>query len=588
MKLKTVVNASQDEGGQPRHSMSGSWCLFVMLVAIFTLKVLWGYWDRDLTFGDTSSYFIHAVEWHKDGQVNIVWSPLYTAYFGSWLNVTDNAVVATFLHRLGLIVFSTGLVAWLGLLTLPRFLALLLVFWWVALPIHYDTLYEVHLFGALPILLMAVISFTINDKWRSPMILGISLVSTFLIRNEYILVVGVLIVISIANLFRKRNHVSLITIKPAEIRYGTVLCTAVLIIAYFYSASYIQGSAIRAVSATKHTLNMCQVYAFGYQQRKPDWKGSPWTECSSLMLAKFGTPMPTLREMIVSNPRAVAEHFIWNLSLTRAGLEVLLFNATSAHDNPDYAPVLVVPVLPSLFLGLTLSICITGVVLVFRKSPPRYAEIREKLIRMSPLLVAAAVMAFAVILTQRPRPSYLLGGAVLYIWVVLMMLSAFSSQLEKFNQSWVLITFVAVLVLIMPTYRSLSLPSKQRSFSAIYNELRPQSQRICQSTGALALNVGGRSMVNYLCFPNRIQDKEERGIISVASLPVDALSTPKKLVDAVEAEGASAVIIDPFMIIKYPGLKGCSELRDVFLNRGWQQLVYSVVTGERCIAAYIR
>ena len=124
-------------------------CLFVVLLMA---KVLWGYWERDLTLGDTPQYFSRAVCWHEAGKNDFVWSPLYTAYYSLWLNVSKNAVVVTFLHRFGLIVMSTVLVAWIGLLSLPRVLAFLLVSWWLVLPIHYDTLYEVHLFPTLPVL----------------------------------------------------------------------------------------------------------------------------------------------------------------------------------------------------------------------------------------------------------------------------------------------------------------------------------------------------------------------------------------------------------------------------------------------------
>lgn len=42
-------------------------------------------------------------------------------------------------------------------------------------------------------------------------------------------------------------------------------------------------------------------------------EGSPWTECSGLMEKIFGAPMPSMYDMISSNPIAVAEHFLWNI-----------------------------------------------------------------------------------------------------------------------------------------------------------------------------------------------------------------------------------------------------------------------------------
>ena len=610
MKMQIFFKATIGEKSEPPGNTSSSaTILFASLVLLLVIKLLWGYWARDLTYGDTSSYFQDAVRWHLNGQVNIVWSPLYTTYFGSWLSVTENASFATFLHRVGLITVSTGLVAWLGLRTLPRVLALLLVVWWIALPIHYDTLYEVHLFGALPILVMAVVSFLAGEKWRGPLLLGIALISTFLIRNEYILAVGVFATLVGYNLLRKRHSMSFSEIRLVGFRYGAVLVAVCLLIAYFYSVSYVKGSGIREALAPKHTQNMCQVYAFGYQQRHADWTDSPWTECSSLMQTKFGAPLPTLREMIVSNPGEMVKHFLWNTSLTRAGLEVLLFNATSAHDNPDYASVLVMPVLPTVLLALTLMINLGGAVLIFRKSPAKYAEIREKLARMSPLLLAVMVMAVAVILTQRPRPSYLLGLGVLYMWVVSIMLSALVARSKTWNSLWGA-TFVTALVMLMPSYRSLPLPSKAGFLAITYNELRPQAARLCQSSGAIAIGEYTSEVNNYLCSPYRFGSKKRGGnmiapgslpadissrawrpsgnVIALGSLPADQLSSPVNLVNALEAAGVGAIIIDPFLIQKNQGLQGCPELRDAFLKRGWQQLAYSVKDGGHCIAAYAK
>src|SRR5262249_12385571 len=110
---------------------------------------------------------------------------------------------------------------------------------------------------------------------------------------------------------------------------------ACIVILLVYSRSVIQYPEI-VTSNLKHTLNMCQVYAFGYQERHPEWKGSPWTECYGLMQSQFGKQLPTLSEMLRSNPRAVFDHFLWNIRLAPNGIQVLLFNATWGTINPDY------------------------------------------------------------------------------------------------------------------------------------------------------------------------------------------------------------------------------------------------------------
>src|SRR6185369_10155878 len=47
------------------------------------LKVVWGMWDRrDLTLGDTASYFTYAWSWYDHFGDFVCWSPLYTAFYG--------------------------------------------------------------------------------------------------------------------------------------------------------------------------------------------------------------------------------------------------------------------------------------------------------------------------------------------------------------------------------------------------------------------------------------------------------------------------------------------------------------------------
>ena len=55
-----------------------------------------------------------------------------------------------------------------------------------------------------------------------------------------------------------------------------------------YRASTVKYPDLSALMHDKHTVNMAQVYAFGYQQRHPEWTASPWLECYSLMEETFG------------------------------------------------------------------------------------------------------------------------------------------------------------------------------------------------------------------------------------------------------------------------------------------------------------
>jgi hypothetical protein len=65
------------------------------LVFALQLKLIWQIWRyRDMTAGDTASYFSSAYLWATHLQTNFVWSPLYTAYAA-----LGDAYDATILHR---------------------------------------------------------------------------------------------------------------------------------------------------------------------------------------------------------------------------------------------------------------------------------------------------------------------------------------------------------------------------------------------------------------------------------------------------------------------------------------------------------
>lgn len=562
--------------------------IYTILLSILVIKLLWGYWDRDLTANDTSSYFIDGLRWYYNHQINFIWSPLYTAYYGSWLNISDNAVLITWLHRIGLIFISTLLLAWLAAITLPRLLALFLVIWWIALPIHYDTLYEIHLFGALPIFVMALVALLANERWKGPVLMGVALVAMILIRNEYILVIGVFITLSALKLIIKIPHDKLNNIWSMAPQYVFMLIFSGLIGIYFYSISYVKGEELRAHSKPKHTLNMCQVYTFGYQQRHHDSKVNPWIDCASLMEVKFEKEYPSLVEMALSNPAALIEHFLWNLSLTRAGMEVLLFNSTTAKHNPDYVPVRVNAVWPTALLIFTLGIILSGAITLYRTTPDKHRQIRSDLSKMAPLLLAVLVMSLAVILTQRPRPSYLLGLGMLYMWVVSIFLSLHLSRFAVIKTYWLPSLILVTSIVLLPSYHSLQLPSQRGILEKIYLQLKPQAAKLCKSSGSLAVGYHASSINNYLCSPFGDHYAARHDLLRLQTMPKDNYSSPLKFVVALENLGVDRVVIDPYLNVKHSHIGSCAMLNDVFLERNWEQLTYSLYKNTRCIAAYAK
>src|SRR5262245_32084615 len=79
-----------------------------LLISALQLKVLWRIWDfKDLTSGDTSSYFGGAYRWYESFNVDLVWSPLYTAFYGSVFTLMPDVYAATIIHRVLIVMVAT-------------------------------------------------------------------------------------------------------------------------------------------------------------------------------------------------------------------------------------------------------------------------------------------------------------------------------------------------------------------------------------------------------------------------------------------------------------------------------------------------
>jgi len=128
-----------------------------LTILIIQLKVLWGIWPhRDLTSGDTSYYFVMAWSWFKSWNVFITWTPLYTAFYGTLMHLTPDAYIVTILSRIIIVISGTMLVLMVMRRLLPPGLAWSMTVWWALLPINFDSLYEVHQFTVIPILLTCI------------------------------------------------------------------------------------------------------------------------------------------------------------------------------------------------------------------------------------------------------------------------------------------------------------------------------------------------------------------------------------------------------------------------------------------------
>src|SRR6478672_7132340 len=161
-----------------------AWFSYLTIV-LLQLKLVWRMWDyKDLTSGDTSAYFMDAYSWFSKGLINVVWSPLYTAFYGSLFNFTQDVYLVTIIHRLIIIFASTIMILALMRQLLPKELAWLIAAWWTILPINFNTLYEVHLFSVIPVLLASLLIIYKQNSWTRGSAIAILFASSFLVRNE--------------------------------------------------------------------------------------------------------------------------------------------------------------------------------------------------------------------------------------------------------------------------------------------------------------------------------------------------------------------------------------------------------------------
>lgn len=417
-------------------------------------------WYQDLTAGDTSYYFVDALRWAVDGQVNIAWSPLYSIFSGTLYQQSGDPYLTGLMVRIGSVLLMAIAVGALLRRCLSAGVGLLIGAWWVFEPISFNTLYEIHLFSALG----PVVALWITLRFPSPAgrasALALLTIWAFLQRNEYVVAVALAgSVYAWRDIWRGRAW------RP----YALAAALAALAVGVTYQRSAVKYPDLEQTLSKKHTLNVCQIYAFGYYQRDQNWTASPWSECSSLMQAKFGVPYPTMWEAVARNWTAMAIHFGWNLLLLPAGLEVLLFSQTSFPANPDYAPVDKTP-WGSVYSVVVLAVWLAGA-WAARKNAGVFSRLKADY--WPPLVLGAALAASSLIVavTQRPRPSYLLG-----LQVILMLVTGLALQalLDRWRWSgwtdWVALPLLPVLLVAMPVYYTAT-KFPQRSLLTTYRRL---------------------------------------------------------------------------------------------------------------------
>jgi hypothetical protein len=419
------------------------------------MRVIWNVWQyKDLTGGDTSSYFLDAVSWAHGLQNDIVWSPLYTDFFGTITAVFNGKVYdATMLHRVAIIVVAALLVLRLMRTLLGPAMGLLVTVWWVILPANFNVLYEVHLFGLIPLLIAALVVARAPDRKALGIGLAILVGTTLLLRNELLVATVLFAAAIVVHEIRGRAK------RPAGIRvylrsFGVPLAIVALLAGALYWRSFDQGHEVTEALRAKQGLNLCQSYAFNYQQRHPTkFVGNAFTECQPLMKQVFGRDEPSFTQAALYEPRAIGAYALWNARLLGSGVQVALFNATATGDQPDYPPVETHRTYALMLTVILLAVLLLGGWAITRELKTGRRDELNRYRWAIAMLTAVALTTVLVALTERPRPEYMYGMTVAIIALAGASLAALLRRLRVTRfVAPVALGLTLVLVVAAPSY----------------------------------------------------------------------------------------------------------------------------------------
>ncbi len=418
-------------------------------ILLIQSKLLWGIWaHRDLTAGDTSSYFVTASRWMHSFDVTASWSPLYMVSWGSLRWLIHDPYASTIVIRVLITLAASLLVlAVLRRLFSPG-IAWALAVWWAIVPVNYDVMYEVHLSVLLPLLAAVLIALTWTGLRMRAAVFAVLLATAVLLRNEAAVPLAVWTVAWISYEVRVRRQGAGVPIRTLIYAAGIPIAAVALVMT---SALARSNGDVLTQARGEQTVGLCQAYAFGYQQRHDDFTGSPWLGCRPLMKRKFGRELPTLTQAIEANPGAMAEQVSWNAGLIPYSLQLMLFDRISAGQNhdPDYLPVRANSTLALVGSIAAAAFLVSGFVLLWRGRERWWRDwIRPRAWGWL-ALAALGTALLPVLFLQRPRPEYLFGLSVFTFAVLGLCAMAWLERLPRLKQLRAGIPIAAVLLTVL-------------------------------------------------------------------------------------------------------------------------------------------
>jgi hypothetical protein len=535
-----------------------------LLIAVLQAKVLWGIWKyRDLTNGDSSSYFGMAYGWSDNYSVNLLFSPLYTSLVGSLQNLTGDVYTTVTAHRIIIVMAATLLFLALMRRLLPASIALLLAAWWAVLPINFNVLYEIHLFSLACVMAAWLVAASDTPLARGSA-LAMLLAAAVLVRTELSLgAVAFALVCLWREAMQWRHTKAGEPFWRERIKgYALPMASALMACFGFYTRSVIKYPEILGQLHHKHAFNMCQLYAFSYWQRHPEWSNhNPWLDCPELMEQLFnGNPEPTLWQMVTINPAALFEHFLFNCSLILGGIQLALFNAVSGSGNPDFNPIPRSPavLIPTLIVA---AIVVFGAIKLVRHGHDWWPNWLGPRRGVWLAMLAVLCIAFPIILTQRPRPSYLFPATVVMMAAIGTCLYVLLAGRAMIAAKLAAMIGVPLLLLAVPPYFS-----KHRSDRPIlvnYQRLLPFAGLLRDKRNRILIGDYDTDLINY---------GKLKGVTTMDYSLLASEEARRDLLKVLDAQRINVVFAQPRVMGE---LRAQPQMRQLIENpeaAGWKRL----------------
>jgi hypothetical protein len=290
-----------------RRSLSyvGGTALFGYL-SLFVLqtKVLWDVWQSwDLPTWDGATYFIYARQVASLFVFPpVTWSPAFAAYYAVFHTVLGGAgpFMVYLAHRIVTLFLVLGLLYSLFRAILPVAVAWLIAACSIVLSAGLTNGFVVHLFLLVP-LIVAYRAALSNSPYRNSIII-LGLLVAGLVRSEFVLALIPVSLLLLGHDWRQSRLG-----RPTSWRkaYVPAMLAGLLLIPILRA-----GPSHTPLERSWGAFE--QHYAWGYQERHPEWNVDFWFKYDEAIQRSFGNAR-SISEAAINNPREMLTHIVWNV-----------------------------------------------------------------------------------------------------------------------------------------------------------------------------------------------------------------------------------------------------------------------------------